>query len=181
MLDPATTSRHSDGIGSQGVPLPTVSVIWEVPLPGGAIGLGLKLAVVPIGIPVADRLTALLKPRTTMLETVAVPWTPWLRSTAAGVTEILKSGCTPAATVSVKVVISRAPPPVPVIVIGYVPTAVVLPTAMVIVEVPPPGAGMGLGLKLIVVPVGVPVAARLIALLKPLLIIAVIVLVACVP
>ena len=38
---------------------------------------------------------------------------------------------------------------------------------MVIVELPEPGAGMGLGLKLTVVPDGTPDADRLIALLKP--------------
>jgi hypothetical protein len=40
---------------------------------------------------------------------------------------------------------------------------------MVIVEFPPPGAGIVLGLKLTVVPVGRPEAARVTALLKPLL------------
>ena len=38
---------------------------------------------------------------------------------------------------------------------------------MVMVELPEPGAGIGLGLKLTVVPVGIPEAERLIALLKP--------------
>jgi hypothetical protein len=52
-------------------------------------------------------------------------------------------------------------------VIGYVPSAVLVPTAIVIVEVPPPGAGIVLGLKLTVVPVGAPVADKLIGLLKP--------------
>jgi len=43
------------------------------------------------------------------------------------------------------------------------------------VELPEPGAGIGLGLKLTVVPDGTPDADRLIALLKPPLMVAVIV------
>ena len=59
------------------------------------------------------------------------------------------------------------PPPFPVTVIEYVPTAVFDPTVMVIVELPPPGAAIELGLKLTVVPLGVPAADRLTALLNP--------------
>lgn len=55
------------------------------------------------------------------------------------------------------------------------PTGVLAPTTIVMVEVPAPGAGMVAGLKLTVVPVGAPVAVRLIALLKPPLIAVVIV------
>ena len=50
-----------------------------------------------------------------------------------------------------------------------------LPTVMVMLEVPEPGAGIVLGLKLTVVPDGAPNADRLIALLKPPLIVLVIV------
>jgi hypothetical protein len=58
---------------------------------------------------------------------------------------------------------------------GYVPTAVLDPTVMVMVELPAPGAAIVLGLKLTVVPLGAPVADRLIALLKPPLTVVVIV------
>jgi hypothetical protein len=58
---------------------------------------------------------------------------------------------------------------------GYVPSGVLAPTVIVMVELPAPGAGIVLGLKLTVVPVGAPVADRLIALLKPPLIVVVIV------
>src|SRR5208282_2419600 len=85
----------------------------------------------------------------------------------AGEAEIVKFGCCCAVTVSVTVVFCWIPPPLPVTVIGYVPTGVLLPTVMVIVEVPAPGAAIGLGLKLTVVPEGMPDADRLIALLKP--------------
>ena len=72
-----------------------------------------------------------------------------------------------AVMVSVTVVLCCTPPPLPVTVMGYVPTGVLAPTVMVIVDVPDPGAGMGLGLKPTVVPVGAPLADRLMALLNP--------------
>ena len=81
----------------------------------------------------------------------------------------------PAVTVSVTVVFCWIPPPLPVIVMGYVPTGVLAPTVMLMVELPEPGAGIGLGLKLTVVPDGTPEADKLIALLKPPLIVVVIV------
>ena len=70
-------------------------------------------------------------------------------------------------TVSVTVVLCWIPPPLPVTVMGYVPTGVLAPTVIVMVELPAPGAGILLGLKLTVVPVGTPEADRLIELLKP--------------
>lgn len=50
---------------------------------------------------------------------------------------------------------------------GYVPTGVLVPTVIVIVELPEPGAGIVTGLKLTVVPVGAPVADNVMALLNP--------------
>ena len=50
-----------------------------------------------------------------------------------------------------------------------------MPTAMVIVDAPEPGDAIGLGLKLTVAPEGIPEAERLIALLKPPLMVAVMV------
>ena len=47
------------------------------------------------------------------------------------------------------------------------PGAVLVPTAMVMVELPAPGAAMGFGLKPTVVPEGTPEADRVMALLKP--------------
>ena len=90
-----------------------------------------------------------------------------------GDAEIVKLGA--AVTVSVTVVLCWIPPPLPVTVMGYVPTGVLAPTVMVMVELPEPGAGIVLGLKLTVVPVGAPVADRLIELLKPPLTVVVIV------
>ena len=59
------------------------------------------------------------------------------------------------------------PPPVPVIVMGYVPTRAVLDTVSVKSDVPDPGALMGFGLKLPVTPDGIPVAESVIAELNP--------------
>jgi len=58
---------------------------------------------------------------------------------------------------------------------GYVPGAVLDPTVTVMVELPEPGAGTGFGLKLTVVPDGTPDTDRVMALLKPPLIVVVIV------
>ena len=91
----------------------------------------------------------------------------------AGEAEIVKFGA--AVTVSVTVVLCWMPPPLPVTVMGYVPIGVLDPTVMVMVELPAPGAGIVFGLKLTVVPVGTPVADRLIELLKPPLTVVVIV------
>src|SRR5271165_2497255 len=92
----------------------------------------------------------------------------------AGEADIVKFAVA-AVTVNVTVVFCCIPPPLPVTVMGYVPAAVPDPTVMFMVELPEPGAGMGLGLKLTVVPDGTPDADRLIALLKPPLIVVVIV------
>ena len=56
-----------------GVLPPTVMVIVELPEPGAGIGLGLKLTVVPDGMPDADRLIALLKPPLIPVVIVEVP------------------------------------------------------------------------------------------------------------
>jgi len=144
--------------------LPTAIVMVDEPEPGAAIGLGLKLTVVPVGAPLADRLMALLKPPLTVVVMVEVPWPPCATLTEDGAALIVKSG---PATVSVTLVVCWIPPPLPVTVMLYVPGAVLLPTAIVIVDEPEPGAAIGLGLKLTVVPVGAPLADRLTALLKP--------------
>ena len=84
-----------------------------------------------------------------------------------GAAAMVKSGCCCAVTLNVTVVVGASPPPLAVTVSGYVPTGVLVPTMIVMVEVPPPGAGIVLGLKLTVVPAGAPVADRLTALLNP--------------
>src|SRR6516164_9977968 len=143
---------------------PTAIVMVDEPEPGAAIGLGLKLTVVPVGAPLADRLMALLKPPLTVVVMVEVPWAPCATLTEVGAALMVKSG---AVTVRVTLVVCWVPPPLPVTVMLYVPAAVLLPTAIVMVDEPEPGAAIGLGLKLTVVPVGAPLADRLMALLKP--------------
>ena len=59
-----------------GVLVPTVMVIVELPEPGAGIGLGVKLTVVPEGMPEADSVIALLKPPLMVVVTVDVPWLP---------------------------------------------------------------------------------------------------------
>src|SRR5271165_3228369 len=156
-------------------------VIVELPEPGAGIGFGLKLTVVPEGTPEADRLIALLKPPLMAVVMVEVPWFPCAMLSEAGEAEIVKLGCAPAVTVRVTVAFCWMPPPLPITVIGYVPVGVLAPTVIVMVELPEPGAGIGLGLKLTVVPDGAPDADRLIALLKPPLMVVVIVDVPCFP
>src|SRR5215469_5573617 len=137
----------------------------DEPEPGAAIGLGLKLTVVPVGAPLADRLMALLKPPLTVVVMVEVPWAPCATLTEVGAALMVKLGG--AMTVSVTLVVCWVPPPLPVTVMLYVPTAVLLPTAIVMVDEPEPGAAIGLWLKMTVVPEGTPLADRLTALLKP--------------
>jgi hypothetical protein len=140
-------------------------VINELPTPGAGITCGLKLTVVPDGIPEAPRLIALLNPLLMLVVIVDVPWFPCTTLREAGVAEIVKLGVP--LTVSVTVVFCWIPPPLPVTVMGYVPVGVLDPTLMLMVELPTPGAGIGFGLKLTVVPDGIPLAERLMALLKP--------------
>ena len=154
---------------------PTAIVIVDVPPPGAAIVLGLKLTVVPVGAPEADNPTALLKPPPIVVVMVDVPCVPCTTFSAAGFAFTVRLGCCEPVTVSVTVAVCCIPPPAPVTVIGYVPGVVLAPTTIVIAEVPAPGAGIVLGLKLTVVPVGAPVADRTIALLKPPLTVVVIV------
>ena len=56
-----------------GVADPTVIVMVEVPEPGAGMVLGLKLTVVPDGIPEAERAIALLNPPLMAVVMVDVP------------------------------------------------------------------------------------------------------------
>jgi hypothetical protein len=51
-------------------------VIVELPEPGAGIVPGLKLTVVPVGMPVADKLIGLLKPPLMLVVIVDVPGLP---------------------------------------------------------------------------------------------------------
>src|SRR5262249_16856273 len=92
-------------------------------------------------------------------------WLPGATGIAAGAFK-LKSGAVGKVTVSITVAVSVMPPPVAVMVTGYVPGEVLAARLKVMTDVPAPGAGMLTGLKLIVTPLGAPEADRLIALLN---------------
>lgn len=68
----------------------TVSVMVEVPVP--VIEVGLKPTVTPVGWPLADKVTAELKPPVTVLVMVEVPWLPCTTETEVGEAERLKPG-----------------------------------------------------------------------------------------
>ena len=59
-----------------GVPAPTVIVMVELPEPGAAMGFGLKLTVVPAGIPAADKAIDALNPPLIVDVMVELPWLP---------------------------------------------------------------------------------------------------------
>jgi len=106
------------------VPDPTAIVIVELPPPGAAIVLGLKLTVVPLGAPAADRLMTLLKPPLTLVVIVEVPWLPCTTLTEAGEPVSVKLAETAAVTVRLTAAALLACPLVPVTVTEYVPAGV---------------------------------------------------------
>src|SRR5215469_18730809 len=93
--DPATPEIYTLSL-HDALPISTVIVIVEVPAPGAAMVVGLKLTVVPEGTPEADRLTALLNPPFTVVVIVDVPWLPCPTVTERGEAEMLKLGPAPA-------------------------------------------------------------------------------------
>jgi hypothetical protein len=76
------------------------NVSVELPLPGAAIEVGLKLAVTPAGNPDADSETAELKPPLTVVEIVLVPVLPCVTDTLVGDALTAKSGVAAALIVS---------------------------------------------------------------------------------
>jgi hypothetical protein len=119
------------------------------------VGLGLKLAVTPVGSPLAERVTPEANPLagvTVMVSLVLVA--PWAMDNVPAVGESEKVGA--AATVSASVVVSLSEPEVPVMVtVTGPPTAAVLEAVRVNTLVL---AVVGLGLKLAVTPLGSPLA-----------------------
>ena len=69
-----------------------VNVSVELPEPGAAIDVGLKLAVTPAGSPLAESETAELKPPETVVETVVVFVPPCATDTEVGDALRAKSG-----------------------------------------------------------------------------------------
>jgi 2-keto-3-deoxy-6-phosphogluconate aldolase len=152
------------------VALPVAAVLLadrvsvELPLPGAAIEVGLKLAVTPAGSPEAESETAELNPPLTVVEMVLLPDAPWAIERLVGEALTLKSGCV---TVSAIVTVWVTPPPVAVMVTVALPVVAVLLADRVSVELPLPGAAIEVGLKLAVTPAGSPEAESETAELKP--------------
>ena len=95
--------------------LATFRVKCDVPEP--VIEAGLKLPVTPVGMPVADNVTAESKPPEAVTVTTAYPLWPRSRSPDVGETEMLKEPVVAAVTVRDTVAVCVIPPPVPVTVI----------------------------------------------------------------
>ena len=146
---------------------PTVKVIVEMPSPGAGIVCGLKLTMVPVGMPEADKLTEPLKPLPRMTKILEIPCWPWATVRVAGTAVIVKLPFPAGVMVRVTVAVCWIPPPLPVTVIGYVPVGAMFLSVMVMIEVPDPGALIELGLKVTETPMGWPEAERLMELLNP--------------
>jgi len=92
--------------------------MMELPEPGAGIVLGLKLTVVPLGPPVADKLTALLNPSETVVKMVPVTFPPVVPMfTALGAVNV-KDGGSAVVTVSTTDMFWTMPPPLAVTVKG---------------------------------------------------------------
>jgi hypothetical protein len=125
--------------------------------------LGLKVTVWPVPCPEADSVIAELKPPETAVVMVAVPDAFLATVSVVGEAEMVKLAAGGAVIVSETVVVCVSPPPVPVIVMLYVPVAALEATVNVAVEVPEPGEAMDAGLKPTVTPAGIPEAVRAMA------------------
>jgi hypothetical protein len=143
----------------------TVRVTVDVPEPGAAIEVLLKLTVTPAGCPDADKPMAELNEPETAVVIVDVPLLPCATETALGEAEMVKL----AGPVTVRTIVAVCvmPPPTPVMVIGYEPVAVFGPTVSVTAEMPEPGAAMDVGLRPTVTPAGWPAADKAIDELNP--------------
>ena len=95
-----------------------MTVMVELPEPGAGIVCGLKLTLVPLGIPVADRVTALLKPFLMVVLMAEVAWCPARMVSEGGVAVSVKLGWVGAITVIVIVAVCLIPPPLAVMVMG---------------------------------------------------------------
>ena len=77
----------------------------ELPLPGAAMDVGLKLAVTPEGKAEVDNEIAELKPPLTDVETVLLPEPPWATDRLVGDALTAKAGLAAAFTVRATVVV----------------------------------------------------------------------------
>jgi hypothetical protein len=103
-----------------------VNVRVELPLPGAAIELGLKLAVTPAGKPDTESETTALNPPLTVVEIVLLPEPPCATDKLLGEALRVKSGVAAAVIVRETVVLLVMPPPVALTVTFTVPVVAVL-------------------------------------------------------
>jgi len=143
------------------------NVSVELPLPGAAIEAGLKLAVTPLGKPVAESAIAALKPPLTVLDIVVLAELLCTTDTLVGDALTAKLGVWAEVTVRATVEVCVIPPPVALTVTLNVPVVAVLLAVNRSVELPVPGAAIEVGVKLAVTPEGRPVADNDTAELKP--------------
>lgn len=136
----------------------------DVPEPGAAMLLGLKVMDCALPCPEADKLIAELKPPETVVVMVDVPELPRATLIDVGDALMVKLGVVPV-TVKETVVVSTVLPEVPVTLMLYVPVAVDEATVIVMVDDPAPV--IEVGLKVTVTPVGWPLADNEMAELKP--------------
>ena len=94
----------------------TARVAVDVPEPGAAMDVGLKLTVTPVGWPLAVSAIAELKPPETAVVMVELPLLPCVTDTEVGEAAIVKAGTGAEVTVRETVAVCVSPPPVPVIV-----------------------------------------------------------------
>lgn len=127
--------------------------------------LGLKLAVAPLGRPLALSEIVCAAPLVTAVMMVAAPVAPWATVRLVGFTVTEKSFAA-AGTVSVRVVLCVVLAPLPVMVTLYVPAGVAVPAVIVSMDDAP--AVIVLGLKPAVAPVGKPVAVSVTLCAEPL-------------
>jgi hypothetical protein len=124
---------------------------------------GLKLAVTPLGNPLALKATLLVK-MARLIVIVLAPFAPRFTVRLAGLAESVKSGVVGTVTVRTNVVERVSPPPDPLMVTLAVPVAAVLDVARV--NVLPP-AVVEAGLNVAVTPLGNPLALRATLSVKP--------------
>jgi hypothetical protein len=121
-----------------------VNLRVDVPVPGAEIEVGLKLAVTPLGRPLADKEIDELKPFTPAVLTLVVFEPLLVTMTVVGDALMVKLALGAEVTIRVRVVEFTRLPLVPVTVIVYVPVAMLDPTVKVRAEVPEPVIAVGL-------------------------------------
>jgi len=125
---------------------------------------GLKVAVTPLGNPLALKATLLVNPPVRVIVIVLAPLAPRFTVKLAGLAESVKSVGGGALTVRINVVERVSPPPEPLMVRLVIPVAAALDAARVNALLPPV---VEVGLNVAVTPLGNPLALRATELVNP--------------